>query len=102
MNIYVGNLSYATTEDDLRQAFEAFGQVTSASIIKDKFSGQSKGFGFVEMPSQEEAKAAIAGNNGKELKGRNLSVNEARPRTDDRRGGGGGGRRGGGGRSSRY
>lgn len=99
MNIYVGNLSYATTEDDLRQAFEAFGQVTSASIIKDKFTGQSKGFGFVEMPSQEEAKAAIIANNGKELKGRNLSVNEARPRSDDRRQGGGGGR---GGRSSRY
>lgn len=106
MNIYVGNLSYTVTEDDLRQAFESYGQVTSANIIKDKFSGQSKGFGFVEMPSQEEATAAIAAMNGKEMKGRNLSVNEARPRTDDRRsgGGGGGGRRGGGGggRSSRY
>jgi RNA recognition motif-containing protein len=102
MNIYVGNLSYTVTEDDLRQAFEAYGQVTSASIIKDKFSGQSKGFGFVEMPSQEEARAAVTAMNGKEMKGRNLSVNEARPRSDDRRqgGGGGGGRRGG--RSSRY
>jgi len=105
MNIYVGNLSYTITEDDLRQAFEAFGQVTSASIIKDKFSGQSKGFGFVEMPSKEEAQAAITALNGKEMKGRNLSVNEARPRTDDRRQGGGGGGGGGrrpGGRSSRY
>jgi len=93
MNIYVGNLSYSVTEDDLKQAFEAFGQVASVSIIKDKFSNQSKGFGFVEMPSQEEAQAAITGMNGKELKGRAMNVNEARPRTDDRRGGGGGGRR---------
>jgi RNA recognition motif-containing protein len=89
MNIYVGNLSYSVTEDDLRQAFEAFGQVTSVSIIKDKFSNQSKGFGFVEMPSQEQAQAAISGMNGKEIKGRAMNVNEARPRTDDRRGGGG-------------
>ena len=88
MNIYVGNLSYSVTEDDLRQSFEAFGQVASVSIIKDKFSNQSKGFGFVEMPSQEEAQAAISGMNGKELKGRAMNVNEARPRTDDRRGGG--------------
>ena len=91
MNIYVGNLSYSVTEDDLKQAFEAFGQVASVSIIKDKFSNQSKGFGFVEMPTQEEAQAAISGMNGKELKGRAMNVNEARPRTDDRRGGGGGG-----------
>jgi RNA recognition motif-containing protein len=96
MNIYVGNLSYSVTEDDLRQAFESFGQVASVSIIKDKFSNQSKGFGFVEMPSQEEAQAAISGMNGKEIKGRAMNVNEARPRTDDRRGGGGGGRRPGG------
>jgi RNA recognition motif-containing protein len=88
MNIYVGNLSYSVTEDDLRQAFEAFGQVASVSIIKDKFSNQSKGFGFVEMPTQDEAQAAITGMNGKELKGRAMNVNEARPRTDDRRGGG--------------
>ena len=93
MNIYVGNLSYNVSEEDLKTAFEAFGQVTSASIIKDKFSGQSKGFGFVEMPSKEEAQAAITGMNGKEMKGRTLNVNEARPRTDDRRGGGGGGAR---------
>jgi len=91
MNIYVGNLSYNVSEEDLKTAFEAFGQVTSASIIKDKFSGQSKGFGFVEMPSKEEAQAAITGMNGKEMKGRTLNVNEARPRSDDRRGGGGGG-----------
>jgi RNA recognition motif-containing protein len=90
MNIYVGNLSYNVTEDDLREAFGAFGEVTSANIIKDKFTGQSKGFGFVEMSAKEQAQAAIAGMNGKELKGRALNVNEARPRTDDRRGGGGG------------
>jgi RNA recognition motif-containing protein len=94
MNIYVGNLSYNVTEEDLRQAFEAFGQVASASIIKDKFSNQSKGFGFVEMPVKEEAQAAITGMNGKQLKGRTLNVNEARPRSDDRRGGGGGRRTG--------
>jgi RNA recognition motif-containing protein len=109
MNIYVGNLSFNVTEDDLRQAFEGFGQIATVSIIKDKFSGQSKGFGFVEMPSNDEAKAAISGMNGKEMKGRTLNVNEARPRTDDRRGGGGGGGRrpggfggGGGGGRSRY
>jgi RNA recognition motif-containing protein len=97
MNIYVGNLSYNVTEDDLRQAFEAFGQVTSVSIIKDKYSNQSKGFGFVEMSGKEEAQAAINGMNGKDLKGRTLNVNEARPRTGgDRRGGGGGDRRPGG------
>ncbi len=96
MNIYVGNLSYNVTEDDLREAFGAFGEVTSANIIKDKFTGQSKGFGFVEMSAKDQAQAAIAGMNGKELKGRALNVNEARPRTDDRRGGGGGGGGGGG------
>lgn len=82
MNIYVGNISYELTEDDLRGAFEAFGQVASATIIKDKFSGRSKGFGFVEMPNDAEAKAAIEGVNGKELKGRAVKVNEAKPRTD--------------------
>jgi RNA recognition motif-containing protein len=90
MNIYVGNLSYTVTEEDLQKAFEAFGQVASISIIRDKFSNQSKGFGFVEMPSKEEAQAAIDGMNGKDLKGRAVNVNEARPRTDDRRSGGGG------------
>ena len=96
MNIYAGNLSYEVTEDDLRQAFEPFGQVESATILKDKYSGQSKGFGFVEMPSKDEAQAAIDGLNGKDLKGRTLNVNEARPRTEGRRGRGGqGGSRGG-------
>lgn len=84
MNIYVGNLSYEVTEDDLRTAFESFGKVESANIIQDKYSGKSKGFGFIEMPSAEEAKSAIDGLNGKELKGRNLNVNEARPRSESR------------------
>jgi len=95
MNIYVGNLSYEVTEEDLRQAFEGFGQVESINIIKDKYSGESKGFGFVEMPDKAEAQSAIEGLNGKELKGRMLKVSEARPRSEGRRGGGsrGGGRR---------
>ncbi len=100
MNIYVGNLSRDVTEDDLRAAFEEYGQVSSAAVIKDKFSGESRGFGFVEMAAKEEAEKAIAEMNGKELKGRALNVNEARPRTEDHRsggGGGGGGRRYGGG-----
>jgi RNA recognition motif-containing protein len=96
MKIYVGNLSYSVTEEDLQQAFQAFGQVETANVIKDQSSGQSKGFGFVEMPSKEEAQAAIEGLNSKEMKGRTLNVNEARPRADDRRSGGGGGRRPGG------
>ncbi|MFQ5964240.1 MAG: RNA recognition motif domain-containing protein [Candidatus Scalinduaceae bacterium] len=98
MNIYVGNLSRNVTEDDLREAFEAFGQVTSATIIKDKFTGEPRGFGFVEMQAKAEAQAAIDGMNGKDLKGRTLNVNEARPRTEGHRGGGrpGGGRPGGG------
>jgi cold-inducible RNA-binding protein len=87
MNIYVGNLSFQASEDDLSQAFSAFGAVSSASIIKDKFSGQSRGFGFVEMPNAEEAKAAIQGMNGKDLKGRALTVNEARPKEDRSSGG---------------
>jgi RNA recognition motif-containing protein len=100
MNIYVGNLSRDVTEDDLKQAFEAFGQVESANVIKDRFSGESRGFGFVEMPSKNEAQSAITGVNGKDLKGRMVVVNEARPKTGDRRGGGGrrGGFGGGGGR----
>lgn len=92
MNIYVGNLSYRTTEDGLRKAFEAYGAVSSASIIKDRDSGQSKGFGFVEMPSDAEAQAAINALNDKEVDGRRLKVNQARPREDS------GGNRGGGGR----
>ncbi len=98
MNIYVGNLSNTTTDEELRAAFEAFGQVTSASIIKDKFSGESRGFGFVEMPSKEEAQAAIDKMNGQDLGGRSIRTSEARPRTERRPGGGGGGGRGGRGR----
>ena len=96
MNIYVGNLSPETTEDDLRQAFEVFGQVDTATVIKDKFSGESRGFGFVEIPSKNEAQNAINEMNGKDLKGRAINVNEARPRAD--RGGRGRGGSGGGGR----
>ncbi len=88
MNIYVGNLSYEVTEDALREAFEEFGTVESATIIKDKFSGKSRGFGFVEMSSKAEAQSAIDGLNGKELKGKALNVNEARPRPEGRQGGG--------------
>jgi len=100
MKIYVGNLSYEVTEEDLKQSFEQFGQVESVAIITDKFTGKSKGFGFVEMASKAEGRSAIDGLNGKELKGRTLNVNEARPRTESRGGGGGyggggGGRRGG-------
>jgi RNA recognition motif-containing protein len=97
MNIYVGNLSRDLSEQELQEAFEAFGQVASAKIIKDKFTGDSRGFGFVEMPDDEEAKAAIEGMNGKELAGRTVTANEARPRQDRRPGGngGGGGSRGG-------
>jgi len=96
MKIYVGNLSYEVTEEDLRLAVEPFGQVESITIIKDKDSGQSKGFGFVEMASKAEGQSAIDGLNGKELKGRALNVNEARPRTESPggRGGFGGGRGG--------
>jgi len=85
MNIYVGNLSRDVTEEDLGQAFEAFGKVSGVTIVKDKFSGASRGFGFVEMPAKGEAQAAIATLNGKELKGRTLNVNEARPRSEERR-----------------
>lgn len=82
MNIFVGNLSYGITDMDLRAAFEAHGQVSSASVILDKFTGKSRGFGFVEMPNREEALAAIAALNEKDLKGRALRVNEAQPRED--------------------
>jgi RNA recognition motif-containing protein len=98
MNIYVGNLASDATDADLREAFEAFGQVDSARVVKDKFSGTSRGFGFVEMADESEAQAAMSGLNDKELRGRTVIVNEARPRSEggrDRRGGGGGGRRGG-------
>ncbi len=82
MNIYVGNMAYGVTEDDMREAFEAFGTVTSASLIMDKFSGRSKGFGFVEMADNSEADAAIKGLNGSPLQGRNLKVNQAKPREE--------------------
>jgi len=103
MNIYVGNLGYGVNEEELKEAFGAFGAVTTVSVIKDKFSGESRGFGFVEMPSKAEAEAAIASLNGKELKGRAISVNEARPRSEGgrREGGGGGGGGGGGARGRR-
>ena len=95
MNIYVGNLSFDVSEDEIRQAFEAFGEVSSVNIITDRYSGQPRGFGFVEMPEKAEAQTAIENLNGKELSGRALNVNEARPRADrggGRSGGGGGGR----------
>jgi len=110
MKIYAGNLSYDVTEDELQEVFEAFGPVDSVAIIMDKYSGRSKGFGFVEMSSDADAKSAIEELNGTELQGRTMTVNEARPRTEhrrdrDRRGGRGGGRgggRSGGGRDRRY
>jgi RNA recognition motif-containing protein len=109
MNIYVGNLSFEVTAEDLRQAFEAYGEVSSVNIITDKYSGQSRGFGFVEMPDKTEAQTAIESLNGKDLSGREINVNEARPRADrgggPRRQGGGGGRKGsgfGGGGGRRY
>jgi len=101
MNIYVGNLSRQASGDDLREAFEAFGEVESAHVVKDRFTGESRGFGFVEMPSEEEARAAIDGMNEKEFMGRALNVNEARPRKDRRDGGGRGGGRGFGGGGGR-
>jgi RNA recognition motif-containing protein len=94
MNIYIGNLSREVTEEELRKVFEDFGQVTSVKIIKDRVSGESRGFGFVEMPEKAKAQAAINGLNGKELKGRTLNVNEARAQTARRDGGGRGGNRG--------
>jgi RNA recognition motif-containing protein len=93
MNVYIGNLPRDITDEELRKAFEAFGEVTSTTIIKDKFSGEPRGFGFVEMQVNAEAQAAIAGLNGTQLKGQTLIVNEARARSEgrgsrDRRGGG--------------
>lgn len=82
MNIYVGNLPYNLSQDELRDAFASFGEVSSATIIMDKMTGRSKGFGFVEMPMQDQAEAAIKALDGSDLKGRNLKVNEARPRED--------------------
>lgn len=94
MKIYVGNMSYDVQEDDLRQAFSQYGEVGSVSIINDKFSGRSKGFGFVEMASKEAGQAAIEGLNGKDLKGRALNVNEAKPQEKREFSGGGGGKGG--------
>ncbi|MBU4195110.1 MAG: RNA-binding protein [Actinobacteria bacterium] len=99
MRIYVGNLSYGTDSDSLRQAFEEFGTVESSDVIMDRNTNRSRGFGFVEMPSDEEGKAAIEGLDSKELDSRQINVNEARPRRDDDSRGGGGG---GGGGSYRY
>lgn len=114
MRIYVGNLARDASEDDLRQAFEAFGKVSAVSIIRDRYTNESRGFAFVEMETKEQMQAAITGLHSKELKGRSLVVNEARPRTEGPRpsgfsfggggfggGGGGGPRRGGGGRGGR-
>ena len=82
MNLYVGNLPYNTTEDDLRNAFAAFGEVSRVSVVMDKFSGRSKGFAFVEMPDSSAADAAIKALNESNMGGRNIKVNEARPRTE--------------------
>ncbi len=87
MNIYVGNLSYEVGDEDLKEAFEAYGQVESAKVIKDMYSGRSRGFGFVEMSDENEGSKAIEGLDGKELKGRAVKVNKARPRSEGRRGG---------------
>ena len=94
MKIYVGNLSFETTDDDLSQEFAVYGEVASASVVMDRETGRPRGIGFVDMPSDEQAKAAIAGLNGKDIQGRTLTVNESRPREG---GSGGGGSRGGGG-----
>ena len=104
MNIYVGNMPYGTTEDELKDLFAEYGAVDSVSVIADRETGRSRGFAFVEMPNQAEAEAAIKALNGKEFNGRALTVNQARPRTERGGGGGGGGYRGGrGGRGgSRY
>jgi RNA recognition motif-containing protein len=93
MNIYVGNLSREVTEEELRQEFGAFGQVVAVNIIKDKYSGQPRGFGFIEMATRAEGQAAIDGLKGKLLRERTLDVSEARPRSESRRGGGFGGKR---------
>jgi RNA recognition motif-containing protein len=92
MNIYVGNLSYDAADGDLQEVFEQYGEVSSARVILDKFTGRSRGFGFVEMPNDSEAQAAIDALNGYDHMGRNLRVNESQPKP---RGGGGGGHRGG-------
>jgi len=102
MNIYVGNLSYTLSDSDLRELFEEHGNVSSATVIVDKLNGRSKGFGFVEMPTDDEANKAIEKLNDSSHDGRNIQVNEARPREDRPRGGGGGGGQHGGGGGQRY
>ena len=109
MNIYVGNLSYTSTDSTLRNLFETYGTVTTTKIVTDKFTGSSRGFGFVEMPNNDEGQKAIDGLNGTDFEGRKIVVNESRPREDNgnsrpprRDGGGGGYNRDGGGRNSRY
>jgi len=97
-NIFVGNLSFNTNEDELRQIFEAYGQVDRVSIMTDRDTGRSRGFGFVEMASSEDGEKAIAALNGSQIGGRTLNVNEARPKTERSGGGGGGGGRDRGGR----
>ena len=93
MNIYVGNLSRDVVDDDLLQAFKEFGEVKSAAVLKDRYTGEARGFGFVEMPNKEEAQKAIQALNSKEMKGRHMIVNEARPPKDKKNTGGGGPRR---------
>jgi len=100
-NIYVGNLSFRATEDEVREAFSRFGQVSKVSIITDRETGRSRGFAFVEMPNADEAKSAIDGLNQQEVAGRRISCNEARPKDNGPRGGGGGGGYGGGGGGGR-
>lgn len=102
MNIYVGNLSHDVSDDELKEAFEAYGNVESAKVIRDRFSGESRGFGFVEMQNKAEAQEAMSNLDGKEIKGRFLIVNEARPKSDNRRRGAGGNRGHGGGGRRRY
>ena len=102
MNIYVGNMPFDVTEEELKEAFAQFGEITEVRLIMDKFSGKSKGFGFIEMPSKEEAEKAIEEMNGKDFKERALTVSEAKPKTDRGRGGGGRGRGGYGGGGGGY
>ncbi len=98
VKLFIGSLSFSTSSDRLREAFARVGTVESASVVTDRDTGRSRGFGFVEMPNKAEAEAAIAALNGKQVKGRAINVNEARPKTEGGRGGGGGGSRSGGGR----
>ncbi len=100
MKIYVGNLSFETTDDDLNREFSVYGEVASSNVVNDRDTGRSRGFGFVDMPSEAEAKAAIAGLNGKDIMGRTQTVNESRPREGGTGGGYGGNRGGGGGYGS--